>query len=449
MRSLQSHVALGIGLVLSLGGCGGDVSPGPKSTHTRPTGSPSMPSSPNAASDAPSPPGSVAPSPDGAVWLDAGELREARNATHAVVLGTGEVLIVGSDWETSWLSSCGASTDGSDSVEIGDPQTGVWEKTTSLPSLRDDPAVVALPDGRALLTGGAAGESIGWSAYSSTYIFDPTTRLWSRFGLLNTARTATAAALLLDGRVLVAGGMFLDRTSPDPPRPLDTSELWDPGSGTWARTGGLADTRIGASVMTLADGRVLVVGGVASHEGAPIQQASAEVYDPKSGRWSSAGTLATARSDFALVALPDGGAIVAGGREMTASAPLATVERFDPTSNTWAPGQDLPVPVARATGIRLANGSVLLAGGNVYSPDQMDANAGTFGAGLTADASLFDPEAGGWTPTAPMPSPRAGAAAVLLPDGSIVFAGGYADEGIGTPSCPHADPQVERYVPGS
>ena len=443
MRSLRSRVALGIGLVLSLGGCGGDMAPGPTATQTRPTESPSRPSSPTAASDAPSPPGSVAPSADGAVWLDAGELREPRNATHAVVLGTDEVLVVGSDW------SCGASTDGSDSVEIGDPETGAWEKTASLSSPRDAPAVVALPDGGALLTGGAAGENIGWSAFSSTYIFDPTTRSWSRSGLLNTARTATAAALLLDGRVLVAGGMFLDRTSPDPPRPLDTSELWDAGSATWTRTGGLAATRIGASAVTLLDGRVLVVGGVASQKSAPIHQASAEVYDPKSGRWSSAGTLATARGDFALVALSDGGAIVAGGRDMTAYAPLATVERFDPASNTWAPARGLPVAVARAAGIGLVTGSVLLAGGNTFSVDQIDANAGTFGAGLTADTWLFDPEVGGWTATAPMPRPRAGASAVLLPDGTVVLAGGYADEGYGTPSCPHADPQVIRYVPGS
>jgi len=443
MRSLRSHVALGIGLVLSLGGCGGDMAPGLTATQTRPTESPSRPSSPTAATDAPSPPGSVAPSADGAVWLDAGELREARNDTNVVVVGTGQVLVVGSDW------SCGASTNGSDSVEIGDPETGVWEKTASLSSPRDAPTVVALPDGRALLTGGAAGEDIGWSAFSSTYIFDPTTRSWSRSGLLNTARTATAAALLLDGRVLVAGGMFLDRTSPDPPRPLDSSELWDSGSGTWTRTGGLSRTRIGASAVTLADGRVLVVGGVAGQENAPIQEASAEVYDPKSGRWSSAGSLFLARGDFAIVALPDGGAIVAGGRDMTAYAPLATVERFDPASNTWAPAQGLPVAVARATGIGLADGRVLLAGGNTYSLDQIDDNGGTFGAGLTAGAWLFDPEGGRWTATASMPSPRAGSSPVLLPDGSVTFAGGYADEGVGTPPCPHADPHVVRYVPGS
>jgi hypothetical protein len=368
-------------------------------------------------------------------------------------VGKGEVLVVGSDYETSWLFSCGASTDGSDSVEIGDPQTRVWKKTTSMPSLRDEPAVVALPDGRALLTGGAAGENIGWSAYSSTYIFDPTTRRWARSGLLNTARTATAAAVLLDGKVLVAGGTFLDRASQDATRTLDSSELWDPRSGAWTQTGRLAAARSGASAVTLEDGRVLIVGVPNSREGDPVPLASAEVYDPASGRWSSAGSLTAARVGFVLVALRDGGAIAAGGfGEPGASGHeyLSTVERFDPVANSWSPAGDLPSAVAGATGLRLADGRVLIAGGSAREPVQTSDDPNSFVSGLSANAELFDPATSIWTATTPMPSPRAGASAVLLADGSAIFAGGSVSEGpFATPSCPEAHPQVVRYVPGS
>jgi hypothetical protein len=161
MRPSFAH-SITIVVSLLVAACGSTPSQPPVTTLP-PSGSPA-PSTPALASASASPSG--APTARPAVWLDAGELREPRNATNVVVLGTGEVLVVGSDHETSWGSSCGASTDGSDSVEIGDPQTGVWEPTTNVPSLRDAPVVVALPDGRALLTGGAAGESIGWSAYS-------------------------------------------------------------------------------------------------------------------------------------------------------------------------------------------------------------------------------------------------------------------------------------------
>jgi N-acetylneuraminic acid mutarotase len=437
-------------VMFSLMGCDRTVVP---SASSAPAAPPPTASAPASSAGSPSPIASVATSA-AAVWLPAGNLVEPRNATNVVAVGTGEVLVVGSDYLTSWLSACGASTDGSDSVEIGDPESGSWERTTNLPSLRDTPALVALPDGRALLTGGAAGEGIGWSAYSSTYIFDPTTRAWSRSGLLNTARTLTAAAVLPDGRVVVAGGLFLDRASLEDTRVLDTAELWDPHSGAWSRTGRLAGTRFGATAVALADGRVLIVGGPESREDDPIPQATAEVYDPASARWSSAGTLTTARRGFVLVALRDGGAIVAGGfggLGTTGYEYLSTVERFDPATNTWSATADLPFPVAGAAGIRLADGRVLLAGGSVRPLELIDEEVGTYVSGLTADAVLFDPVTGTWTATTPMPNPRAGASAVLLTDGSVLFVGGSKSEGEpnSTPGCPDAQPQVVRYVPGT
>ena len=445
MGSSISPFATTIVVSILVAACGSAPSPTPITTP--PPAGPPAPSTPALASMSPS--GSVAPTADAAVWLDAGDLREPRNATNVVVVGTGEVLVVGSDYQTSWGSACGAATSGSDSVEIGNPEKGVWKKTTSLPSRREAPVLVALRDGRALLTGGETGENDGNVAYSSTYVFDPADRSWTQSGLMNTARSNPAAVLLADGRVLVAGGFYNDRTQA---RVLDSSELWDPVSGTWTRTGRLAGTRWGASAVTLEDGRVLIVGGVASQESAPIEQASAEIYDPDSGRWTSAGTLATARSGFVLVALSDGGALVAGGLgdlATTGLPRLSTVERFDPGANRWSAAEDLPFPVVGASGIRLADGRVLLAGGSVREPELIDADAGTFVSGFTADAALFDPETGAWTATAPMPSPRAGASVVLLADGSAVFAGGSAYEGPGTPPCPEAHPQVVRYVPGS
>jgi len=440
---------------VSLTGCNSAVLPRASASPTAPveTARPQPTATSSVGPSGPPSPGmSTETTGETGQWLSAGELREPRNATNAVVLGTGEVLVVGSDYETSWRSACGASTNGSDSVEVGDPRTGVWEWADSLSSLRDSPSVLALPDGRALMTGGAAGEDVGWSAYSSTYLFDPATRAWSRSGLLNTARTLTAAAVMPDGHVIVAGGLFMDRESGEQGRVLDTAEIWDPRSGAWSPTGRLSQARFRASAVTLADGRVLVVGGPDSREADPVPLASAEVFDPVSGDWSSAGTLATARRGFILVALPDGGALVAGGFGglMTASYRyLATVERFDPHSNSWSGAADMPFAAAGAAGIRLADGRVLLAGGAVHEPEFVDEGAEAYTSGLTADAVLFDPESDRWIATTSMPSPRAGASAMLLADGSVVLVGGSVSEGdLGTPGCPEADPRVVRYVPG-
>jgi N-acetylneuraminic acid mutarotase len=435
---------LGIALTLSLAGCNGATvptfQPGPTDHSTGPSAGQSTPA-PTAASS-PSP---VLETPSSAgAWLPAGELQEPRNATSAVPLGSGEVLVVGSDYETTWLSACGASTDGSDSVEIGDPITGKWERTASLSSLRDAPVVVGLPDGRALMTGGAAGESIGWSAFSSTYLFDPGTRTWARSGLLNTARTLSGSAVLADGRVLVAGGLFMDRDADEQGRTLDSTEIWDPGTGTWSHSGRLAQGRFQASAVTLADGRVLVVGGPKSRENQPIPDMTAEIFDPRSGTWSPAGMLSSPLRGFALVALADGGAIAAGGRDYgRVPAPtVSTVERFDPTTNRWTAAADLPSAVLGASGVRLADGRVLLAGGVSDAP---------FETGLSREALLFDPSTGSWTDTASMPSGRAGASAVTLSDGSVLLVGGSISGGEpdATPGCPEAHPSAIRYVPGA
>ena len=129
----------------------------------------------------------------------------------------------------------------------------------------------------------------------------------------------------------------MDRNSRDPARILDSSEIWDPETGAWSQTGPLAETRWGASTVTLTDGRVLVVGGVASNESAPTQRQTAEVYDPTTGLWSSAGSLTMGRAGFALAALPDGALVMGGlgGSGLGWTPYLATVERFDPTSSTW------------------------------------------------------------------------------------------------------------------
>jgi N-acetylneuraminic acid mutarotase len=392
---------------------------------------------------------SVAPAGHPAAWVAAGKLREARNATNVVVVGTDQVLVVGSDYQTSWLSACGAATEGSDSVEIGDPVTKKWAKTASLPSPREAPAVVTLRDGRALVTGGERGENEANVSYSSTYVFDPSHGSWTKSGLMHSARSNPASTLLADGRVLVAGGRYIDTTYHV--RYLDSTEIWDPATGRWSRTGRLHAARLGASAVTLADGRVLIVGGIASPDSAPIERASAEVFDPDRGTWSPASSLKRARSGFALVALADGGAIVAGGFSLSAHTRLSSVERFDPAAKRWTSAAALPNHVSGAAGIRLVDGRVLLAGGSEVDPDLVDANAGTYVSGLTAHAVLFDPKSGKWTATASMPSRRAGASAVLLPDGTVILAGGSSGEGSpnDTPGCPEADAQVFRYLPGS
>ena len=83
------------------------------------------------------------------------------------------------------------------------------------------------------------------------------------------------AMLLDDGRVLIAYGDA-------------SAELYDPATGTFSPTGSMTTARVVASATRLADGRVLIAGGLAQPGGTKTL-ASAELYDPKSGTFSPTG----------------------------------------------------------------------------------------------------------------------------------------------------------------
>ncbi len=452
--SRLTHV-VGVIVILSLVGCGAasdtpsaTVSGDPSAAAASPTPSASESASPTAS-----------PSTSGAMWEAAGDLIIGRSRTNVVALGDGSILVVGFDN----VCSPGGAWPESALTELGDPLGQVWSEAESLPTPRDRFALAPLSDGRALVTGGTTEQTdTGPTSYSSTYLFDPADGSWSRAGLLNTARSDPAHAVLADGRVLVAGGYFADPPVVPEVRVLDSAELFDPATGEWSPTGALLVARYGASAVTLTDGRVLVVGGWPTAENGPAPLyggphrplASAEIYDPATGRWSAAGELDLARTDFVLVALADGGALVAGGNvrpdpdpSSFANEPTATVERFDPAASIWSPTGDMALAAADRTGIRLPDGRVLVAGGDltVQQPDFERSH------GLTADAELYDPEAGTWAPTTPMPHPRSDASAVLLEDGSVLLLGGiiaHAEMG-STPACPTPDPGTVRYIPAS
>jgi hypothetical protein len=104
-----------------------------------------------------------------------------------------------------------------------------------------------------------------------------------------TPRTGHAAVRLLDGRVLIVGGTALGPLGPRDPVTgqwptglLASAELWDPTTGRFSATGRMTTARENATATLLDDGRVLIAGGTTDEPGGTVTGlASAELYDPR------------------------------------------------------------------------------------------------------------------------------------------------------------------------
>ena len=138
-------------------------------------------------------------------------------------------------------------------------------------------------------------------------LFDPKTGAWRAAAPMSKPRYVHGAALLPDGRVLVAGGWYATSNS-DPSH--ETAEIYDPAANRWAATGPMKNARSEYSLVSLPDGRILAAGGI---DPAYKVQAGAELYDPATGLWQATGKLGTGSMGSAIQAFPDGRVLIAGG----------------------------------------------------------------------------------------------------------------------------------------
>ena len=90
---------------------------------------------------------------------------------------------------------------------------------------------------------------------------DPRTGSWTPSGQMRQARVHFTATLLQDGRVLVAGSGDADYGAHPPGESDPTAEIYDPRTGRWTWTASMLRARGWHEGTHLNDGRVLLVGG--------------------------------------------------------------------------------------------------------------------------------------------------------------------------------------------
>src|SRR5262249_57869227 len=106
-------------------------------------------------------------------------------------------------------------------------------------------------------------------------------------GPMGIQRENPVAALLPDGRVLVAGGSNAGGTE-------NSAEIFNPSTNGFTPIGGTLNTRRDSAVAApLRGGNVLVAGG---HNASSAWLASAEIFDATTGTFSPTGSMGTLRS---------------------------------------------------------------------------------------------------------------------------------------------------------
>src|SRR5882762_2938939 len=227
-------------------------------------------------------------------------------------------------------------------------------------------------------------------------------------GDMSTGRTAHTATLLPSGKVLIAGGdscFFANYSFYYQDCPLNSAEVYDPGSGTFAPTGNMSVNRVFHTATLLNNGKVLVTGG---------HDASAELYDPTSGKFAATGSMSVGRNSHTATLLASGKVLIAGGNNV--SGALATAELYDPNSGTFTANTNSMVsPRTLQTATLLSSGNVLVTGGIANVANSVSLSS----------AEVYDVVAGMFTPTTgPMMTARDSHFAILLANGAVLVAGG-------------------------
>jgi len=301
--------------------------------------------------------------PSTGTWSSTAGMGTAR-ADHAAALrGNGQVLVTGGDGGAGALAT----------AQTYNPSTGTWTTRNSMGHARSNHRATALSNGDVLITGGTTDASLAAERFSGS------TSLWGGAGTMLSYHAAHSATLLANGNVLSVGDA------------APAGQIFNPSNNSWTATstGSAPKLRSGHTGTRLSDGKVLIAGGNAGG-GDP----GTELFDPTTGTWSRTGNMWQAHTLHTATLLTDGRVAVFGN---SFGNTRTLTEIYNPIWGTWSPGPTFSTPRDSHIAARLSDGRVLIAGGtgsgtSLTSAWRLDASTTAVTATEYQFAPVIDPK---------------------------------------------------------
>ena len=261
-------------------------------------------------------------------------------------------------------SQSGNPDDVTSAIAVFDPEAVEWTHLSDIPSNRMFVDIFALNDGGIVVVGGLDLEAISSTTIEPEDLvesYNTDTGEWQTLGPMNEPAMEHSLVPLNDGRIMAVGG-FSDSSSM---HGTDRAEIFNPETNAWTLTGSTNVSRMFPVAISLSDGRILVTGSTISHSPVADDSPTSEVFDPETGEWTVTGAMAIRRYGHTLTLLPDGRVLAAGGEDPMGDDYhlYSSTEIFDPDTNTWSAGPGLSQPRSSHSATLMPDGSVLLAGG--------------------------------------------------------------------------------------
>jgi hypothetical protein len=298
--------------------------------------------------------GSASSSASGAL-AETARMHEARASHTSTLLPNGKVLVAG--------GFGGSGTEGHPypTTELYDPQSQSFRIASNMTFGRAGHTATLLKNGKVLIVGGWTGR---YDVRRAAELYDPETNSFARTGDMVIEQADSTATLLADGRVLVAGGV--DRKE----NALASGELYDPETGSFSLTGDMGEARGAHTATALKNGKVLIAGGGSGHYPSQTVYRSAELFDPATGKFSSVGPMNIARHKHAAVTLASGRVLIVGGSDNRDwRGEYSSAEVFDPATGTFSVTGSMNTSrfkLPQAV-VLLSNGKVLITGGGSFA----------------------------------------------------------------------------------